>query len=81
MAAWTKGWLVAIVTGVALIAAGGSVLGLAVAAQEHAPQPGPAQAGSIGPAVISSEGSGGPAASQACSAGYCGAVPGPPEEK
>jgi hypothetical protein len=32
---------------VVLIAAGGSVLGLAVAAQQHAPQPGPAQAGSI----------------------------------
>lgn len=33
--------------GVALIAAGGSVLGAAVAAQQHAPQPGPAQAGAI----------------------------------
>jgi hypothetical protein len=79
MAAWTKSWLVAIVTGAALIAAGGSVLGLAVAAQEHAPQPGPAQAGSIGPAVISSEGIGGPGASQTCSTRSCGAVPGPPE--
>jgi sortase family protein len=39
---------VAIVTGLVLIAAGGSVLGLGVAAQQHAPQPGPAQAGSIG---------------------------------
>jgi hypothetical protein len=81
MAAWTKSWLVAIVTGMALIAAGGSVLGLALAAQQHAPQPGPAQAGSVGPAVISSDGSGERAASQACSARYCGAVPGPPEAR
>lgn len=49
MAAWMKSRMVAIVTGVVLIAAGGSVLGLAVAAQQHAPQPGPAQAGAIGP--------------------------------
>ncbi len=41
--------MVAIVTGVVLIAIGGSVLGLAVAAQQHAPQPGPAQAGSVAP--------------------------------
>ena len=67
MTAWTKNRLVAIVTGVALIAAGGSVLGLAVAAQQHAPQPGPAQAGSIGPVLISPDGSGERAASQACS--------------
>jgi hypothetical protein len=40
--------MAAIVTGVVLIAAGGSVLGLAVAAQQHAPQPGRAQAGSVG---------------------------------
>ena len=53
MAAWTKNRMVAIVTGVVLIAAGGSVLGLAVAAQQHAPQPGPAQAGVIGPVGIS----------------------------
>jgi hypothetical protein len=81
MAAWTKSWLVAIVTGMVLIAAGGSVLGLAVAAQQHAPQPGPAQSGSIGPAAISPGGSGVQAASQACSAWYCGAVPGPPEAR
>jgi hypothetical protein len=49
MTAWTKGRMVAIVTGVVLIATGGSVLGLAVAAQQHAPQPGPAQAGSVAP--------------------------------
>jgi hypothetical protein len=47
MAAWMKSWMMAIAAGVVLIAAGGSVLGLAVAAQQHAPQPGPAQAGSI----------------------------------
>jgi Sortase domain len=47
MAAWTKRRMVAVVTGVVLIAGGGSVLGLAVAAQQHAPQPGPAQAGAI----------------------------------
>jgi hypothetical protein len=49
MVAWTKSRLVAIVTGLVLIAAGGSVLGLAVAVQRHAPEPGPAQAGSTGP--------------------------------
>jgi hypothetical protein len=48
--------MAAIVTGVVLIAAGGSVLGLAVAAQQRAPQPGPVQAGSVGPVVISPAG-------------------------
>jgi hypothetical protein len=52
MAAWTKSRIVAIVTGVVLIAAGGSVLGLAVAVQRYAPQPRPEQAGSIGPVGI-----------------------------
>jgi Sortase domain len=47
MAAWTKRQMVAVVTGVVLIAGGGSALGLAVAAQQHAPQPEPAQAGSV----------------------------------
>jgi len=42
-----KGRLVAVVTGVVLIAAGGSVLGVAAATQQHAPQPRPAQAGAI----------------------------------
>jgi Sortase domain len=79
MPAWTKSRLVAIVTGTVLIAAGGSVLGLAVAAQQHAPQPGPAQAGSIGPVVVSSDGSAERAASQACSSRRCGAVPAPPK--
>src|ERR1700730_14570522 len=51
MSAWTKSRLVAIATGLVLIAAGGSVLGLAVADQQHAAQPGPAQAGSIAPVV------------------------------
>jgi hypothetical protein len=49
MTAWMKSRMVAIATGVVLIAAGGSVLGFAVAAQQHAPQPGPAQAGSVAP--------------------------------
>lgn len=49
MTAWMNSRVVAIVTGAVLIAAGGSVLGLAVAAQQHAPQPGPAQAGSVAP--------------------------------
>ena len=57
MAAWTKRRMVAVVTGVVLIAGGGSVLGLAVAAQQHAPQPGPAQAGAI-PAPPQARGSG-----------------------
>jgi Sortase domain len=81
MAVWTKYRMAAIVTGIVLIAAGGSVLGLAVAIQQHAPQPGPAQAGSIGPAVISRGGSAERAASQACSSRSCGAVPAPPEAR
>jgi sortase family protein len=47
MAAWPKSRMAAVVAGVVLIAGGGSVLGLAVAAQQRAPQPGPAQAGAI----------------------------------
>jgi Sortase domain len=81
MPAWTKSRLVAMVTGVVLIAAGGSVLGLAVAAQQHAPQPGPAQAGSVGPVVTSPDGSGERAASQACSSPFCGAIPAPPKPR
>ena len=81
MTAWTKNRLVAIVTGSVLIAAGGSVLGLAAAAQQHAPQPGPAQAGATGPVPISPAGSGKRAASQACSSRGCGAVPAPPEAR
>ena len=37
------------IAAVALIAGGGSTLGVAVASQDHAPQPGPAVAGSTGP--------------------------------
>lgn len=47
MTAWSKGRIAALAAGVALIAGGGSVLGLAVAAQQHAPQPTPAQVGAI----------------------------------
>lgn len=47
MTAWSKGRIAALAAGVALLAGGGSVLGLAVAAQRHAPQPTPAQAGAI----------------------------------
>ena len=79
MTAWIKSRVAAIVIGVMLIAAGGSVLGLAVAAQRYAPQPGPAQAGSIGPVLVSPGGSGERAASRACSSRYCGAVPPPPK--
>ena len=57
MAARAKSRMAAILTGVVLIAAGGSVLGLAAAAQQRAPQPGPAQAGSVGPVVPSPTGS------------------------
>jgi hypothetical protein len=39
--------MAALAAGIALIASGGSVLGLAVGAQRHAPQPGPQQAGAI----------------------------------
>jgi Sortase domain len=79
MTAWTRSRLVAVVTGMVLIAAGGSVLGLAAAAQQHAPQPGPAQAGSIGPVPAGPGGE--PAASRACSARSCGAVPAPPQAR
>jgi hypothetical protein len=47
MTAWSKRRIAALAAGVALIAGGGSVLGLLIAAQRHAPQPGPAQAGAI----------------------------------
>jgi hypothetical protein len=47
MTAWSKGRTAALAAGVALIAGGGSALVLAIAAQQHAPQPGPAQAGAI----------------------------------
>jgi hypothetical protein len=77
MAAWAKSRLVALVTGIVLIAAGGSALVLAVAAQQHAPQPGPAQAGSVGPDANGPSGSGERTASQACTALFCGAVPAP----
>jgi hypothetical protein len=78
MGAWPKSRVAAVVTGVVLIAAGGSVLGLAAAAQQHAPQPGPAQAGSVGP-VVSGPGAGREqAGSRPCSSRRCGAVPAPP---
>jgi Sortase domain len=47
MTAWSKGRIAALTAGAALIAGGGSVLGVAMAAQQHAPQPGPAQAGAV----------------------------------
>jgi hypothetical protein len=77
MAAWPKGRVAAIVAGVVLIAAGGSLLGLAAAVQQRAPQPGPAQAGSVGPVVSGPGGSRERAASWACSSRRCGAVPAP----
>jgi Sortase domain len=61
MTAWSKRRMAALAGGVALVAAGGSVLGVAVAAQRHAPRPGPAQAGAI-PAPSSSIGNASPAA-------------------
>jgi hypothetical protein len=48
--------MAAVATGVALIAGGGSMLGLAATAQRQAPQPGPAQAGAI-PAPTKAHGS------------------------
>jgi hypothetical protein len=47
MTAWSRARIAALGAGVALVAAGGSVLGFAAAAQRHAPQPGPAQVGAI----------------------------------
>ena len=47
MTAWSRRRIAALAGGVALVAAGGSVLGAGIAAQRHAPQPGPAQAGAI----------------------------------
>lgn len=61
MTAWSKRRMAALAGGVALVAAGGSVLGVAVAAQRHAPQPGPAQVGAI-PAPSSSVGNASPTA-------------------
>lgn len=68
-----KSQIAAVVIGVGLIAGGGSILGTAVAAQhDHAPQPGPAQAGATGlPANAAS-----PAAGATGSA--AGAIPAPP---
>ena len=60
MPAWTRRRIAVLAAGVALIAGGGSVLGLAVAAQQHAPQPGPEQAGAI-PAPTGAVTSGAPA--------------------
>ena len=70
--------MVAALAGIALIAAGGSVLGLAAAGYPRAPQPGPAQAGSIGPAAVSHDGSPEYPAGQGCFSRYCGAAPAPP---
>lgn len=47
MTAWSKARIAALAAGAALIAGGGTALGFAVAAQQHAPQPTPAQAGAI----------------------------------
>ncbi|MDR0346111.1 MAG: class F sortase [Nocardiopsaceae bacterium] len=46
----------AAVAGIVLVAGGGIMLGVAAAAQQHAPQPGAAQAGSTGPAATASAG-------------------------
>ena len=77
---WTTGQIVAAIAGVLLIAAGGSALGLAAAAQNHAPQPGSAQAGTTGPAGRTGGGHHGAARGRrpACSSRRCGAVPGSP---
>lgn len=61
--------------GVVLIVGGGSVLGVAVAAQQHPPQPSPAQAGTIAP--VSQR----PGTDQhseirwTCRSGYCAVAP------
>jgi hypothetical protein len=68
-------------TGMALIAAGGCVLGLAAAAQQQAPQPGLAQAGSIGPFAGNHQRSPERAAGRLCSSRHCGAIPGPPRAR
>jgi Sortase domain len=47
MSAWSKRQITALAAGAALIAVGGSALGFAVANQQHAPLPTPAQAGAI----------------------------------
>jgi Sortase domain len=75
MDARTKTRMAATATGVVLIAAGGSMLGLAAAVQQRAPQPGLAQAGSVGPVGFSPGGSREQAAAWPCSTGNCGAVP------
>lgn len=47
MTGWPRRRIAALAAGVALLAGGGSALGVGVAAQQHAPQPGPAQAGAV----------------------------------
>jgi Sortase domain len=74
--AWPKRRIAALAAGVALIAGGGSVLGFAVAAQQHAPQPTPAQAGAI-PAPSPADRSTGPAPGKARSS-VSAATQGPP---
>lgn len=83
MAAWSKRRIAALAVGVALLAGGGSVLGVTLSAQGHAPQPGPAQAGAI-PAPSSSvpgaatPAGGAPAAGAAASLGSFVPVAPPP---
>ena len=51
MAGWVTARGVAARAGILLIASGGMMVGVVAAAQRHAPQPGPPQAGSIGRAA------------------------------
>lgn len=46
--------LVVLAVALLLMSGGGAIVGIALASQQHAPQPGPAQAGTIGPASSAS---------------------------
>jgi len=70
MTAWSRGRIAALAAGVALLAGGGSVLGVGLTVQRHAPQPGPAQAGTIpGPSAAPARAAGPGSASASASAG------------
>lgn len=70
--------IAAVVAGAGLIAAGGGILGTAVAAQhQHAPQPAPAQAGATGPPA-NGAGTNGATGTAGAAGTTTGAIPAPP---
>lgn len=67
------GRIAAAVTGLTLIVGGGVVLWVAAAAQQHAPQPSPAEAGSIAPVTQTYGSAGTTSAAPACPFPHCAA--------